>query len=454
MRILLALILIGFLSWNISVFAGNMAQLAEEIEPQVVQLRGLPFLANVEKIFQSSDELRQVLYDEIERTYPGETLHTIEKRLLKFGFIAHPIDLHKSIMQLLSQQIAGYYDPIKKKMVLIEGVSSLTGQGSPLLGQIVSNLLMQQLGVSIDKVLLAHELTHVVQDQHFDLMSLPIEDLEQEDMALAARALIEGDATLTMMDYILQHRYQGLDATQVPGITDNMRFWTNSPFIRSFSLFQTAPRYLMDNLLFSYIDGFEFALQLKQHGGWEAINQAYREIPVSTEQILHPEKYFVERDDPTILQLPALSQKLADWDELEHNTLGEFNIRLLLDSYLPLAEARRASIGWDGDRFGLYEHSETEQLLLAWYTTWDTEEDAREFFHMYAVVLEKRYANSAKTATALASLSEEQHHRVWNTDKGNVLIELRGNDVLILDGIPEALQKETFQHLWERTQKM
>ena len=152
MRILSALILSGLLSWNISAFAGNMEQLAEEIEPHVVQLRGLPFLANVEKIFQSPDELRQVLYDEIKRAYPGETLHTIEKRLLKFGFVANPIDLHERIMQLLSQQIAGYYDPIKKKMVLIGRVSSLTGQGSPLLSQIVSKLLIQQLGVSIDKV--------------------------------------------------------------------------------------------------------------------------------------------------------------------------------------------------------------------------------------------------------------------------------------------------------------
>jgi hypothetical protein len=429
-----------------------MERLAGEIEPQVVQLRGLPFLQDVEKIFQTPDELRRVLKREIDRMYPGETLQAIEKRLLKFGFVVGPIDLRQLLMQLLSQQIAGYYDPIEKKMVLIEGPWDL--EGTPVI-QIMSTLIIQQLGLSIDKILLAHELTHVIQDQHFDLMGLPIEDLTQEDQALAVRALIEGDATLVMMDFILQQQQSAIDTTRVPGITDNMRFWTSSPFMRSLTMFQQVPRYLMDNLLFSYIDGFEFVLELKQHGGWEAINQAYRDIPVSTEQILHPEKYFVERDPPTMIHFATFAEIFAGWQELEQNTLGEFNIQRLIDSYLPVERARVASEGWDGDRFVVYEHPETDQLVLAWYTTWDSEQDSREFFHIYADVLEKRYA---KPADAEGSPSEDmparsRNQQTWDPPGEKVFIEIRGKDVLILDGIPEALYQEAVQHLWNTTKR-
>ncbi|MCP4400210.1 MAG: hypothetical protein GY801_23245 [bacterium] len=441
-RKLVGMFSICFFVWAAVGFAGELEGLTDEIAPQVAELRGLPFVREVEKYFQSPEELKQVLLVEIERAYPGDSLQNIAKRLLKFGFVARPVDLKQTFMRLLSQQIAGYYDPIEKKMVLIKGSGSMGSAGSPLMTQIISNLVVQQWGLSLDKILLAHELTHVVQDQHFDLMSLPIEDLQQEDRGIAARALIEGDATLLMMDYMLNARYPGADATMAPDIADNMRFWTTSPLIRSFSMFRQVPRYLMDNLLFSYIGGFEFALRLKERGGWEAVNQAYKDPPASSEQILHPEKYFEERDDPLPVELPDLSEYLSDWVLLEENTLGEFNIRLLLDSYLPVEDARRGAAGWGGDRFRLYEHSDTGSLALIWQSAWDREEDSREFFHKYAVLLEKRYGQADEAALEL--LAEKMAAGVkrlkWEPESGRVSLEMYDNKVLMLDGFAEEVR--------------
>jgi len=440
--------LIGLVSWCSLSFARDMEQFAEEIEPNVAALRGLPFLAEVEKMFQSPAELRLVLRREIDRMYPGDTLHHIEKRLLKFGFVASPVDLNTLLTRMFSQQIAGYYDPILKKMVLIAG--NTDGQGLRLSLRMISRVILQQLGLSMNKVLLAHELTHVIQDQHFDLMSLPLENLEEEDMSLAARALIEGDATLVMMDYILSSRAPGVDATSVSGLADNMRFWAESPLIRGMTLFQAVPRYLMDGLVFPYIDGFEFVLALKQQEGWEAVNKAYKDVPVSTEQILHPEKYIEERDDPVHIQFPALTEHLPQWQVLEQNTIGEFNIQLLLDSYLPLAQARVASAGWGGDRFILLEEPETEHLLLVWYTTWDTAKDAEEFFHIYENVLEKRYGNLSQAVTSLEqeTVSRGQSLHEWGAEPGNVVLEIRGRDVLMIDGVSESQQQELLQWFW------
>ncbi|MBN1844013.1 MAG: hypothetical protein JW883_17265 [Deltaproteobacteria bacterium] len=432
------------LSWGGPACTQPLETITEQIKPQVVQLRELPFLQEIETIFQSPEDLQRVLQREIERTYPGEALCILETRLLKFGFILSPINLERLLTQLYSQQIAGYYDPIEKKMALVqESASGPPPSLFPL--EMMTQLLIQSMGLSLDNILLAHELTHVLQDQHFDLLSLPFEDLQQEDMASAVRALIEGDATLVMIDYILDQQQAGLDATQVPDIAASMQRWANSPLMRGFGLFQTVPRYIMDNLLFSYLQGFEFVLRLKQQGHWKTINQAYTDLPVSTEQILHPEKYFEERDWPTVIALPDFAEKYPDWRLLEQNTLGEFNIHLLLDGFLPKEQARLAAAGWDGDRFGLYKHNETGNLFLAWYTIWDTAQDAREFFETYAAMLEKRFPGNAEPCMIEDSASV----LTWVTETGTVRLEVHDNDVLLLDGFPVQFQEDFVTTFWK-----
>lgn len=439
----LLLLLIGtcfLVIWSEPAFAQTLERLTEQIKPQVAQIRKLPFLQEIEVIFQSPEEFHDVLRREIERTYPGETFRILEKRLLKFGFIVSPIRLNTLFTQLYSQQIAGYYDPLEKKMALIQG--NTTGKQTSFLPlDMLSRLFAQSLGLSLDTILLAHELTHALQDQHFDLLSLPFEDLGQEDLASAVRALIEGDATLVMIDYILAQQQAGLDATQVPDIAESMQRWANSPLVRGLGLFQATPRYIMDNLLFSYLQGFEFVLSLKQQGNWEAINQAYTDFPISTEHILHPEKYFKERDWPTMIELPDVEAMHVDWRLLEQNTLGEFNVSLLLDGYLPAEQARLAAAGWDGDRFGLYEHADTGNLFLAWYTTWDTPQDAREFFETYTAMLTKRYPGHFENRV----LDNHISVAIWTTETGKVLLELRDSDVLLLDGFTDQFPaRETF----------
>ncbi len=178
----LLLLLIGtcfLVIWSEPAFAQTLERLTEQIKPQVAQIRKLPFLQEIEVIFQSPEEFLDVLRREIERTYPGETFRILEKRLLKFGFIVSPIRLNTLFTQLYSQQIAGYYDPLEKKMALIQG--NTTGKQTSFLPlDMLSRLFAQSLGLSLDTILLAHELTHALQDQHFDLLSLPFEDLGQK----------------------------------------------------------------------------------------------------------------------------------------------------------------------------------------------------------------------------------------------------------------------------------
>jgi hypothetical protein len=248
-----------------------------------------------------------------------------------------------------------------------------------------------------------------------------------------------------MFDYML--RPQGLNVLQVPELSQNLHGWVESPFMRGVNLFQPIPRYLMDNLLFPYVYGFDLVVQLKQRGGWKFVDRSYQNPPVSTEQVIHPEKYLDAVDLPTLIALPETPDLLNDWQEIERNTLGEFNIRILLNSYLPPAAAEQGSAGWDGDRFALFEHIKTTGLFVAWLTAWDSENESQEFFHKAGTMLQKRYAD-----IPLDEQFEKRLHSAkqltWATDGGVVILERRGPDVLLLDGIPEGESEALRAHFW------
>lgn len=416
----------------------------ERIQIAVERLRGLPFQQDVEYTRQSVAELRQMIVRELDRAYPDETLTALEKRLLKFGFVTRPIDLRAVLLRMFSQQVAGYYDPREKRMALIDTrAGTRPGTRAPL--ETLSRWLIAGSGLSLDDMLLAHELTHAAQDQQFDLLSLPIEALDPEDGTSAAMALVEGDATHVMFDYMLAP--QGLDVTGAPELSGNLHAWIDSPVVRGFSMFQPVPRYLMDNLLFPYVYGFDFVLALRLRGGWEAVNQAYADLPVSTEQILHPEKYLEPRDLPAVIHLPALPESFSGWQEVERNTLGEFNIRLLLDGYLPASDAVAGSAGWDGDRFAVFERIQDGRLLAAWYTVWDSESDAQEFFHNFAAMHDTRYGTDASPAGAMPALPAPGIQD-WSHVGGEVLLERRERDVLLIDGATAAEVEALRQHFW------
>jgi hypothetical protein len=139
-----------------------------------------------------------------------------------------------------------------------------------------------------------------------------------------------------------------------------------------------SPRWFQDTLLFSYFAGFEFCLSVRRTGGQALLDHAFKtDPPRSSEQILHPEKWHAQRDDPVIVHLPDLSSALPGWSKAAEAQLGELSIRTLLWPAMKHERAVRAAAGWGGDRFAVYQKADAR--LLVWVTEWDTEADAREF---------------------------------------------------------------------------
>ena len=179
-----------------------------------------------------------------------------------------------------------------------------------------------------------------------------------------------------------------------------------------------------------------------QYGGWSNVSKAFTNLPQSTEQILHPEKYFVH-EAPVKVALPDIRSSLGrGWRRIESDVNGEWSFYLILDQFLKSSpDSKRAAAGWGGDRYAVYEN-QRGQVVYVSVSAWDTEKDAREFFDAYVKRSRLRYP----AAQALA-----QTATVWSarTAEGNVSIEMRGKRIVVIEGLPQSTpSRSILRSLW------
>ena len=237
-----------------------------------------------------------------------------------------------------------------------------------------------------EDVTLVHELTHALQDQAFDLRRFEDRD-PLSDGGTARTALVEGDATLTMLDFSLGGSLEtlpGVDAVLTTMQQDPEKLVDTSPDLPGAKEMAAAPAWIRDTLVFSYFQGAAFCVSARRRGGQALLDYAFTtDPPRSTEQILHPEKWHTRRDDPILLKLPDLAAELPGYRKAAEGEMGELSLRIFLREGLKDPErANRAAAGWGGDRFAVYENDGEKGAAgrrVVWITEWDTETDAGEF---------------------------------------------------------------------------
>lgn len=390
------------------------------------EIRELAILRPVKSGAQSRTEIERMIVRNLdEQTTPAE-MHATELALKKLGLVPPEFQYRSFVVKLLTEQVAGYYDPKAQQFYLADWIE-LEGQ----------------------KPVMAHELTHALQDQHFNLRRFEKWPKGDSDAQLAAHALIEGDATLAMTLYMAKNPLVALAFIRSLGGT-NM----------ASEQIKQAPRAIRESLVFPYEQGSEWATRVYRRGGWASVSQAYTKLPLSSEQILHPEKYF-DYEPPVKVALPDVRTLLGTgWKRIDYDVNGEWSFYLILDQFLNAsAESRRAAAGWAGDRYALYEGPRPGDVFIVLVTAWDTKNDAREFFDAYAKRTWRRYPKAEATeitssentnaVNADAQIPVRQRHE-WNTNEGRVVVELDGSRVLIMEGIPEnadtmALSKASWQ---------
>src|SRR5690348_16229418 len=319
------------------------------------ELRELSILKTVKSGAQSRAEIERMIIRNLDDESTPAEMHAAEMVLKGFGLAPASFSYRAFLIKLLTEQVAGYYDPKAQQFYLADWIK-LEGQ----------------------KPVMAHELTHALQDQHFNLKRFENWPKGDSDAELAAHALIEGDATLAMTLYMTKNPLVALAFLRSLGSQEVAT-----------EQFKQAPRVLRESLLFPYEEGSAWATQLYKRGGWELVSQAFTKLPQSSEQILHADKYFAY-EAPQKIALPDFKAMLGpSWKRIDYDVNGEWGCYLVLVEHLNDAvESKRAAAGWAGDRFALYEKA--GDVFIAQLTSWDTPEDAKEFFDAYAKRTVKR----------------------------------------------------------------
>ncbi|HAE85077.1 MAG TPA: hypothetical protein DCG78_01010 [Anaerolineaceae bacterium] len=343
----------------------------DEIEQQVATIRGLEPKTKVPRKLLSEEELQEIVTNEFFADYTAEDAASDTQVLSLLGLLPQDFDLLTFYQELYSEQIAGYYDDEAKAMFVVKG-SGFTG---------------------VERDTYAHEFTHALQDQHFDFkgkLNYTEEScLEDSERCAAIQSLIEGDATLTELTWLQTY------ATP-QDIIDLQRFYQSyqSP------VFDSAPAYMQLDFMFPYDQGFTFVQSLFAQDGYATINRAFTEQnPVSTEQILHPNRY--PADTPIPVDLPELANALGSgWEETDCNVMGEWYTYLILaqgdnaTSRLVESKASAATEGWGGDTYIVLENAAANEAALLVRYTWDTAADAREAQTAFTQYLALRFGKA------------------------------------------------------------
>jgi hypothetical protein len=328
--------------------------------------------------------------------------------LRKLGLIPLDMDFKEFVLKLLSEQIGGFYDPDKKTFFIASWLSS-----------------------EEQKPVMIHELTHALQDQHFNVEKIMKEDrtAKNDDRALAHESLLEGDAIIVMVQYLLDPINRHF--SQLPdfaGITRKLFTTTQSQF----PIFKNSPPYLQELLLFPYGYGASFLQYSWAHNpSWDAINKIYLDLPSSTEQIMHPDKYFTNRDLPKPVNTDNLTAKLGkDWRVEYKNVFGEFSLGLLLSLHFTEEKSRRVATGWGGDQVLLLENKEGKDAVLV-STVWDTAEDTEKFYAAMDEWFRQQYPKVQRINETPAGFSVIQNGEIS-------IIRREETGVRFIIGLPEA----------------
>ena len=256
-----------------------------------------------------------------------------------------------------------------------------------------------------------HELTHIMQESY----SLP--ERTTFDGAKALTSLKEGDATF--MADILEN--QGV----VPSfwsVTPDDGTSLSVPLVLLFGdvVQPTLPDTIDDLNRFPYRYGVEFVKELYAQGGWETVEEAYENPPNTTEQIMHPEKYFAQEDAQTV-EAPSIT---GDWNLKKTDSFGEYFILVMLDNWISETEAEKAAEGWGGDNFTYYERD--DDFLFTWNIAWDSKDDAQEFYFAFQEMMDKTSA-------------EKQTGGYWFADERYISIQWNENSTLIKSSTNETI---------------
>ncbi len=407
---------------------------------------GLPIRRQVKRKLTSRDEVVSYLTKHVDDE-DTKRLRRSELVLKKFGLLPREFNLETFLVALLREEVAGYYDPKTRTVNLLDWV--------PMEEQ---------------EPVMAHELTHALQDQAIGLQKWMKKgdkdlgeikkdptstDIENDEIDSAREAVVEGQAQAMMFQYALAPAGRSiLDAPQLVEAMETESM-TGTP---STKVFNAAPIFMKESMTFPYSYGMEFVIKLMKQGGKEkAFEGLLQNPPHTTRQIMEPDTYLSgEKIEP--MHIPDFKRDFKDYQKFDIGAMGEFDVAVLIEQYVGEKASKGMYPEWRG---GYYyaarpKSDATAPLGLLYVSRWANSDAASEFAAIYAQSLQQRYKKSEAVGDPAPNLQPAQDansaiarlkgRHVWNTEEGAVVIEQQGDTVLISESLDAAttaiLEKE------------
>lgn len=372
----------------------------EEVTAKLSEITGLEVRRRVPYAMIDRRELRRFLERRIAEEIKDEEIRIEETLLKKFGLVPADFDLKKTTIELYTEQAAAFYDFKRKKLFVLESADT-----------------------ALQEAALAHELAHALADQHFRLAKFLDRAGKNDDGALARLAVMEGQASWLMAE--MMARATGGSLRTSPELVDLMSRMMGAGGADS-PVYDKAPLYIRESLIFPYTAGMKFQQAVLEKFGPRGFLEVFRRPPVSTQQVLHPEKYLSGSG--------ALAVELPEWKSrkgyrtLAEGSVGEFDYAVLLRQYLNEDATRRIAPAWRGGRYRLLEHKRSRRTVLLQASRWETDQKAAEFFAAYRRVLERKWK-------AMELAREETDRLTGRGDDGYFWLRREGGCVYSIEGM-------------------
>ena len=421
--------------------AEELFRSVDQIMKFASQESAFPIHSQVKRRLTSRDEVTAYLEKHMSEDEDAQRLKRSESVLKKFGLLPRNFDLQKFLIALLREQVAGYYDPKTKTVNLLDWID-----------------------VEQQRPVLAHELTHALQDQSFGLekwmkagyndlalqkKNPTPDDIEEDEVQTARQAVVEGQAMVVLLDYMLAPTGQSILTS--PQIAEALKQGMLVGTADSVQ-FHNAPIFMKEILTFPYRYGLDFVTDvLVKQGKDKAFAGIFSNPPRTTREIMEPNTYLAGQRVPP-LPVPDFVHLTRNYEKFDVGSMGEFDVALLVDEYAGVDESKHMYPEWRG---GYYYAAKPKgdasaALALLYVSRWSSPQVAADFAALYASSLKRRYHSMRLVHTPPKPEQEgpRSGNRVWLTEDGDVVIDAEGDTVFITESFDdvtsEKLRKAVF----------
>jgi hypothetical protein len=371
---------------------------ADEVVRDMSQITGWGLVTPLKKSIRSREDIHAYILRQMDDEKDAQERYASARSAEAFGLIPKDFNLDSFLVELLTEQIAGLYDPKAHEFYIADWIP-----------------------VDEQRMVMAHELTHALQDQHFNIEPWVRAARPNDDAEMAREAVLEGSAMAGMLEYELKGK--GLQLKDLPEFDPSVFVGdlAETPILKK------APPFIKDSLMFPYFSGLTFSMGVLKSGGWPAFSSVFARPPANTQQILHPDLYFANRAPlPLKVDLPSAAPG-QNWVLLEENSLGELGWKEVLKQFLDEPRAKAMAAEWDGDDYATFEEKISKRLMLGTRIRLADMVSAARFFKEYSEALEKKYPDRT-------DVSRRSNFLTFDSAQGSVFFRCSGRECITLEG--------------------